>query len=88
MLYVLAKENANTGNIRETFILNQLQHIHSVHLPGRGDFLVDDTYTIEVGGKGKSKSQINDLEHAYVAKDQIEVGFDRVIPVWLFGFLY
>ncbi len=88
LLYALAKENVNTGNVRETFVLNQLQHLHSVHLPNRGDFLVDDIYTIEVGGKGKSKSQIKDLEHAYVAKDQIEVGFDRVVPVWLFGFLY
>lgn len=88
LLYSLAKENINIGNVRETFVLNQLKDLYPVHLPENGDFLVNEKYTIEVGGKSKTKKQIVALKNAYIAKDQIEIGFDNIIPVWLFGFLY
>ena len=28
------------------------------------------------------------LENAYIAADEIEVGFGNKIPLWLFGFMY
>lgn len=39
-------------------------------------------------GKGKSNSQIKNVENAYIAADNIENGFGNKIPLWLFGFLY
>jgi hypothetical protein len=48
---------------------------------------VDNKYIFEIGGKHKSKKQIQNLKNAYVVKDNIEIGFDE-IPLWLFGFLY
>jgi hypothetical protein len=42
----------------------------------------------EVGGKNKGFQQIKDIENAYIVADDIETGFDRKIPLWLFGFLY
>lgn len=88
LLYALAKENTNIGNVRETFVLNQLKGLHEVNLPEKGDFIIDGEITIEVGGKSKSQKQIIGVKNAYVAKDQIEIGYDNIIPVWLFGFLY
>jgi hypothetical protein len=88
LIYALANENANVGNVRETFVLNQLKGLHIVHLPETGDFLIDEQITLEVGGKSKSKKQISTVQNAYVAKDQIEIGFNNIVPVWLFGFLY
>ncbi|HRN40941.1 MAG TPA: ATP-binding protein [Vicingus sp.] len=88
LIYALAFENANIGNVRETFVLNQLKGLHSVHLPEIGDFLVDEKIIIEVGGKSKSTKQIDTLQNAYIAKDQIEIGYNNIVPVWLFGFLY
>jgi hypothetical protein len=88
LLYALAKENTNIGNVRETFVLNQLKDLYLVHLPKKGDFLVEEKYTIEVGGKSKSKNQIKNAKNAFLAKDQIEIGFNNIIPVWLLGFLY
>lgn len=88
LLYALAKENTNIGNVRETFVLNQLKGLHEVNLPEKGDFIIDEKITLEVGGKSKSKKQIIGIKNTYIAKDQIEIGYDNIIPVWLFGLLY
>lgn len=45
-------------------------------------------WTKPAGGKSKKTKQIQGLENAYVAKDDLEIGFGKSIPVWLFGFLY
>ncbi|MGF7230062.1 hypothetical protein, partial [Arachidicoccus sp.] len=88
LMYALAKENINTGNVRETFFLNQFNGLHEINLSKTADFIVDKTHTFEIGGKNKNQKQITDTKNAYVAKDAIEVGFGNIIPVWLFGFMY
>ncbi len=86
--YALRHE-PDKGNLRETFLLNQLQNAgNEVTLPKNGDFLVDGQYTLEVGGKSKSAKQVKTAKQAYVVADDIEVGFGTKIPLWLFGFLY
>jgi len=45
-------------------------------------------YLFEIGVKGKGKSQIERTKNAFVVRDGIEVAFDNIIPLWLFGFLY
>ena len=76
------------GNIRETFLLGQLINAgFEVFEPRSGDFLVDGI-TIEVGGKNKSSRQVKDAGSYIVAADDIETGFGKKIPLWLFGFLY
>jgi uncharacterized protein len=59
-----------------------------VTLPKQGDFLVDNEYTFEIGGKNKTNQQIANLEKAFIAADDIDFGFQNKIPLWLFGFLY
>jgi len=44
--------------------------------------------TIEVGGKGKNRSQVKHLENYMIASDDLETGSENKVPVWLFGFLY
>jgi len=88
LMYALGKENTSVGNIRETFFLNQFKGLHKINLSETADFVVDKTYTFEIGGKSKTKKQIAGLDHAYIAKDAIEIGFGNIIPVWLFGFMY
>ena len=53
-----------------------------------GDFLVDYHITFKVGGKNKDATQIQGIEHAWLALDYIEIGTGNRIPLWLFGFLY
>jgi len=74
------------GTVRETFFLNQLRNAgHKVNLPAsKYDFLVDEQYVFEVGGKNKKVQDDNIL----IAMDDTETGFKNIIPLWLFGFLY
>ena len=82
------KANPETGSVRETFLLNQLKNIQKeVRLPKSGDFQVDDL-VIEVGGKNKDASQINHLENYLIAADEIEHGFGKKVPLWVFGMMY
>ena len=88
LMYALAPQTVNSGNLRETFFLNQVRYGHSVMLPKAGDFLVENRFLFEVGGKNKTHKQIAGMENAFVVKDDIETGAPGTIPVWLFGFLY
>ena len=88
LMYALNPKQVNLGSIRETFWMNQLSQLHTVTLPQNGDFLIDNQYTFEIGGKNKSSKQIQGINDAYVVKDDIEIGSAGVIPLWLFGFLY
>lgn len=88
LIYALAGDAVQTGNVRETFFANQLKAAHKIQYPEKGDFLVNGTHTFEVGGKNKGLKQISDMPEAYIAADGIEYGFGNKIPIWLFGFLY
>jgi predicted AAA+ superfamily ATPase len=76
------------GTIRECFFANQIDKNHELKYSKVGDFLLDDRYIIEVGGKGKSFNQIKEIANSFIVADNIEIGFGNKIPLWLFGFLY
>lgn len=88
LLYALAEQQAKIGAIRETFFLSQLSQLNNVHMPKQGDFLVNNTYTFEVGGKGKTKRQISNINNSWLVKDDIETPVAGAIPLWMFGLLY
>ena len=88
LMFVLQNEILNLGTLRELFFANQLKYKHSLTIPQSGDFLIDNKYTVEIGGKDKTFKQIEMIENAYVVADDIEFGFGNKIPLWLFGFLY
>ena len=52
-LMVAFTANAAIGTIRETFFLNMLSTRHVLKVSQPGDFLIDDRYLFEVGGKNK-----------------------------------
>lgn len=82
------KIESDLGAIRETFFVNQVGCLHKVLLHDEGDFLVDDKYIVEVGGKGKNGKQISGKKEAYLAIDDTNIGFGNKIPLYLFGLLY
>ena len=88
LIYNLAPKNANEGNLRETFFRNQVGFVSSIQYTEKGDFLIDETYTVEIGGKSKNHKQLKDVPNSFVVADTIEIGFQNKIPLWLFGFLY
>jgi len=86
--YVFANDHTNQGHIRETFFVNQMAYKHLTEYTNQGDFVVDRTYTFEVGGSNKTHKQIKHIPNAFVVADNLEYGFSNNIPLWLFGFLY
>jgi hypothetical protein len=87
IMYALSN-HADAGTMRETVFASQLSVAHNLYMPQQGDFVVDDTYTFEVGGRGKGYKQIRNIPDSYVVRDEIELGIDNKIPLWLFGCLY
>ena len=87
LVYAL-RHQPDKGNIRETFVFNQLCNAgFEVNSPEAGDFVFDE-YTLEIGGKNKTNSQVKHLENYLIVFDDIEVGVGNKVPIWLFGFLY
>ena len=80
--------NANIGNVRETFFINQINLNHKIRFSKKGDFKVDDKYLFEVGGKNKKNKQISGEANAWIVADNIDVSGSEKIPLWLFGFCY
>lgn len=87
LIYSLADDTSNVGNIRETFFLNQMRVKYELFSSSVADFLIDDK-TFEVGGKNKGQKQIKEVENGYIVKDDIENGHLNVVPLWQFGLTY
>jgi uncharacterized protein len=88
LLNALAEQKPEMGSLRETFFLSQISILHKIQIPPKGDFLVDNKYVFEVGGKGKGRKQITGIENAWIVKDDIEFPVNGVIPLWMFGLIY
>ncbi len=81
-------DSPETGTIRETFFANQLRESHRVNSSKKGDFVIDDRYTFEIGGGSKGFGQIKDIPNSFVVQDTDSTEEEKKIPLWLFGFLY
>jgi predicted AAA+ superfamily ATPase len=88
LIATFGEQKAKIGTFRETFFLNQVGNTEQMYTHDRADFLVNDKYIFEIGGKNKGYKQIKGLDDAYIVSDDIEIGSRNRIPLWLFGFLY
>lgn len=88
--YTVNSSAPDTGNLRETFFFNQLKNQHHLTLPVEVDFMIDDTWYFEIGGKNKKNEQVKKLPQGrtFIAVDNIEYGHKNRIPLWMLGFLY
>ena len=80
-------EKRETGTVREALFASMLEG-HDLRVHHKADFLVDDKYVFEIGGKSKKSKQIKDIENSFLVLDDMEIGTGNKIPIWLFGFLY
>ena len=82
-------QTPDVGTLRESFFSGIVCNAeHSITASKKGDFIIDEIYTMEIGGKSKSFKQIKDIDNSYVVADDMEVGIGNKIPLYLFGFLY
>ncbi len=86
--FALSPNNAETGNLRETFFANQAGFQHMLEYTDEGDFRIDRKWTFEIGGREKNNKQIKQIPNSFVVADDIEYGTPGRIPLWMFGFLY
>ncbi|SDN27630.1 hypothetical protein SAMN04488516_101256 [Desulfonauticus submarinus] len=85
------RNNTNIGNLRELIFVSQVKNSnYNIRYSKEvGDFIVDDNYYFEIGGKNKSKKQIKQQkDKAFIVKDDVLYAEKGVIPLYLFGFLY
>ena len=87
LIHYLSQSKTETGNIRETFFLNQTRVNNPVTSSAVADFKITD-YTFEVGGRSKAQEQIKNTPNAFIVKDNIEYGYKNVVPLWAFGLNY
>jgi predicted AAA+ superfamily ATPase len=88
LIYALGMGITNAGTIRETYIMNALSATEQISTPIKGDFMINNTHIAEVGGKSKNFKQISGLPNSFLIKEDILVGSQDVIPMWIFGLLY
>lgn len=88
LMFMLSRGEPDAGSVRESFALQQLRVKHQVSYPAKGDFLVDDTFTLETGGPGKGRQQLQGTENAFVVSDRLEYPTANRIPLWMLGLLY
>ena len=79
----------NIGTIREIFFIKMLKNSdNTIFYSKNGDFEVNNLI-FEIGGKNKSLKQIKEnMDRAFLVKDDILYGSKFEIPLYLFGFLY
>ena len=87
LIYSLAENMSDTGNLRETFFFNQMRVNNEITSSKIADFLINDI-TFEIGGKNKKQKQIQGIEKGFIVKGDIEFGYRNTIPLWQFGLSY
>ncbi len=76
------------GAVRELFALTCLENTLLKPAYSKvGDLKCQD-FLFEIGGKNKSTKQIRKSNNAYLLLDDILIGSDKRIPLYLLGFLY
>ncbi|GHU69502.1 ATPase AAA [Bacteroidia bacterium] len=85
LLYATRMINVDRQALMETFFYNQVHKDYKVNACDKHcHFLIDGQYQFTVGSKINGKFNVD----TYYAIDGIETGELKVIPLWLFGFLY
>ncbi len=87
LIYALAPEHADIGNVRETFFMNQTRVCNDVRSSDISDFEIGNK-VFEIGGRKKGQKQIENASDGYIVKDDIESGYANIIPLWAFGLNY
>ena len=89
LMYALGQNNPDIGNTRETALFAWVENAGiPITYTKQGDFLLNETITLEIGGRKKGGKQIAGQPDGYIVADDLPLGFGNKIPLWLWGFLY
>ena len=86
IIYSNRSVQADPQSIRETFFYNTLHKDHRLNMGSKNaQFLVNRELLFRIQGS-VPRSRIN--PHFYYAVDDLKIGSENLIPLWLFGFVY
>lgn len=87
----------NVGTIRESFVLQVLKKINkpavineNIILPEYGDVIFkykSKNYLFEIWWSNKTAKHIKWIENSFLIKDDIKIGTENQIPLWLWGLI-
>jgi len=83
LLQVIRSSAVDADLLSETFFVNQISPM-KINTNVENQFLIDNRHIFSVGDRIRGKFNPD----CYYAVSGIETGERRVIPLWLFGFLY
>lgn len=86
LLFSVAKGEINSDVLYKTFFYNQVAYMHKLSFCCEGDFSIPDYGTFKIGGKLKHKDE--NSGKIWQTLEMAEIGNNRQIPLWLFGFLF
>ncbi len=84
LMYLCNYGGVDQNSLNKTFFFNQLGYSNTVERASVGDFCVNGGQTFVIGDNVKTKMDSQTIR----AREMIEVGHGKEIPLWLFGFLY
>ena len=85
LMQVVGEENINSQSLAETFFCNALFKDHTVTKGEKGvHFVIDGKLSFKVGAI-KYKKKESDIIYA---EDNIMIGEENIVPLWMFGLLY
>ena len=87
MEYELQK-GVDKGAVRELFALTCMEDTNLKPAYSRTGDLTCQDYLFEIGGKNKSTKQIRECKKSHLLLDDILIGTEKRIPLYLLGFLY
>jgi len=86
LLYAISMNSPTNEALHETFFLNQMIKGNLVQTNGKsGEFVINEELLFKIGNK---KRITNTAENSFLVTEMEEVGTDKKVPLWLFGFLY
>jgi predicted AAA+ superfamily ATPase len=81
-------QTVSIGMERECFVAHQLQASGlPIKSPQKGDLMVNGV-VFEVGGPGKTRTQVSEYPNAFAVRDDSELPSKGSLPLWMFGMLY
>ena len=86
LVYSVYNGDVEQEILNKTFFYNQVAYNNRVNYCKDGDFLVNETHIFHIDNKNIA-TEHNNSNH-YQIKNMLEVGADKQIPLWLFGFLH
>jgi hypothetical protein len=83
LCFALPTRKPTDKELAETFFYSALHGIHKINASENATFIIDGKTRMDVFDKTPRK-----VSFRYSANMDLEIGSEKQIPLWLFGFLY